>query len=71
MGKTRKNQSIESIFIETGEPGDQTLTFRKDRDITGWASYFNRKVTTSRVIVTSGVWSKPEAQAAVLITIIK
>ena len=58
----RTISSMESIIITTGEVGQIFYTHKTDREMTGIATYYGRKIKTERGIFVSGFKENPKSQ---------
>jgi hypothetical protein len=52
-------RNVVSFMIVNGKKGDTFYTHKKNKDVTAIASYYDREVTTTRVINLEGNFNKP------------
>lgn len=64
----RRKTSVESIALENLKKGECFYTHKQDKDITAISSYYNKKVSTERLITVNP--NTAETQRIVKVTIL-
>ena len=64
----RRKTSVESIALSNLKQGESFYTEKQDKDITAISSYYNKKVSTERLITVNP--STAEAKKIVKVTIL-
>jgi len=70
MGRKKGQATAESWMIANGKPGDCFYSDKQDRQLTAAASYYNRKIKTERLIVTTTGGKQPKSNYITKTTIL-
>lgn len=73
MKKTRKRskpRSIEAIMLTTGKKYDEFYSHKADKDLTALANYYNREITTERMILIGGTKESPTVYTIVKVILL-
>jgi hypothetical protein len=64
-------KNYESWVFTNGIVGDVFFSQKSERTLTASAGYYNRKITTERIVAVSGTREAPEATSIVKVTILQ
>jgi hypothetical protein len=70
MKKLRERRTIESWMMVNGIQGDHFYSDKKDNYITSISTYYNRKITTERLITITTGGKKPESKYITKVTLL-
>lgn len=66
----KKTQSAESWMIANGKPGQVFYSVKEDKHLTAMATYYQRKITTERIVSVSTAKKEPVANFLTKVTLL-
>ena len=64
-------RTMESYMLSKGKKGDTFYTHKEDKHVTSIATYYEREISTARVVSLEGTLNKPAVRTLTKVTIKK